>query len=81
MEFVAILREFGPLAGAVIFFMWRDWRREDRSTTRIEKLEDEMREVILPLVGECNSVIAQNTAVMQRLESILEDGQRGKQES
>lgn len=72
MELLDFLKEFGPLAGAVLFFIWRDWRREDRLATRIEKLEDEQREVILPLVERTTNVIVQNTAVMSRLETTLE---------
>lgn len=72
MEFLDLLKQFGPLAGAVLFFIWRDWKREDRLTGRIEKLEDEQREIILPLVEKTSNVIAQNTAVMLRLESTLE---------
>ncbi len=72
MEFLELLKQFGPLAGAVLFFIWRDWRREDRLTSRIEKLEDEQRSIILPLVEKSTTVIAQNTLVMERLEASLE---------
>ena len=71
MEFVEILREFGPTVGLAVFVLFRDYRREDRLTTRIEKLEDEQRETILPLVERTAEVIAHNTAVMQRLEAVL----------
>ncbi len=73
-----LLRNFGPLLVAVIFFIWRDFRREGKLTKRIEQLEDGQREVILPLVRETAEVIARNTAVMEqnirvmgRLESAL----------
>lgn len=71
MEFVQVLQEFGPLAGAVLFFIWRDWKREDRLSTRIEKIEDETRSIILPLVEKATTVIAQNTEVMERLEAAI----------
>lgn len=76
MEFLELLRQFGPLAGLCLFFVWRDWKREDRLTTRIEKLEDEQRQVILPLVQKSTDVIARNTEVMERLDVALE-GLRG----
>lgn len=73
-----LLRTFGPLLVAVIFFMWRDYRREDRLTDRIKQLEDEQRDVILPLVRETvevttrnTEVIRMNTKVMERLEHAL----------
>lgn len=78
MEFVELLKQYGPLLGAVLFFIWRDWKREERLSNRIEKLEDEQREVILPLVERSTQVIAENTTVMQRLEVALHKLAEGK---
>ena len=61
-----LLKNFGPLLVAIVFFIWRDYRREDRLSGRIEQLEDEQREVILPLVKESTAVIAKNTEVMEQ---------------
>lgn len=72
IELSAVAKQFGPLAAAIIFFLWRDWRREDRLATRIETLESEQRKVILPLVKETSEIIARNTTVMERLEKLLE---------
>lgn len=72
MDFAALFKEFGPLVGAVLFFIWRDWKREDRLTSRVEKLEDEQRETILPLVEKSTTVISANTEVMRRLEAAFE---------
>ena len=72
MDLMWLLKQFGPLLIAVIFFLWRDYRREDRLAARIETLEDEQREVLLPLVEKCSTVIAQNTVVMERLERALD---------
>ena len=71
MEMLELIKQFGPLAGVVLFFIWRDWKREDRLTTRVEKLEDEQRHVILPLVEKSTEVIARNTEVMERLEGAI----------
>lgn len=74
-----VLKTFGPLLAAVVFFLWRDYRREDTLLTRIKELEDEQREVILPLVTNCMQVVTknsqvmeQNTKVMERLEHALD---------
>ena len=69
---IAIIKQFGPFFLAVMFFLWRDWRREDRLSNRLDQLEDEQREVILPLVKDCSIVIAKNTAVMERIERTLD---------
>jgi hypothetical protein len=71
VEMIEFLKQFGPLAGIVLFFIWRDWKREDRLTGRVEKLEDEQRNIILPLVEKSTAVIARNNEVMERLENAL----------
>lgn len=76
MDAFEIVKQYGPFCGilllAVIFFIWRDWKREDKLTKRISVLEDETRNVLLPLVKDCTAVITRNTAVMERLEKKLE---------
>ena len=67
-----LVKQFGPFFLAVVFFLWRDWKREDRLSNRLDQLEDEQRKVILPLVQECYAVIARNTAVMERIERSLD---------
>lgn len=67
MDPLELIQQYGPLAAACIFFVWRDWKREDRLSARIEKLEDEQRKVILPLVEKATAVIAHNTSVIERL--------------
>lgn len=65
---VAAAKHFAPFLFADAFFLWRDWKREARLTTRINQLEDEQRRVIL----DCTAVITRNTAVMERLEKALD---------
>ena len=67
-----ILQQYGPFCGclllAVLFFMYRDWRREELLFGRINTLETETREVLIPMVKNCTEVIARNTVVMERFE-------------
>lgn len=51
---------FGPLIGIVLFFIWRDWKREDILSTRVEKLEDYQRETLVDLVERSTTALAQN---------------------
>lgn len=71
-----ILSQYGPFCGllviAVGFFMWRDWKRELRLTKRIETLEADTRDTLIPLLRETSAVIARNTLVMERLEKHLD---------
>jgi hypothetical protein len=63
---------YGPFLLAVVFFLWRDFKREERLGNRINQLEDEQREVIMPLVQNCTAVITRNTAAMERMEKLLD---------
>ena len=44
---LVLLKQYGPLALVVAFFLWQNWLRELRMSNRITKLEDEQREVLL----------------------------------
>jgi len=70
---VALLKQYGPLVLVVAFLLWQGWVRETRMGKRIVKLEDEQRNVLMPLVAKCADVIAQNTLMMERLEKALDD--------
>lgn len=65
MDYMELLKDFGPLIGIVLFFIWRDWRREENLVERVEKLEDFNTEVLTNLVKEQAGVIATNTEVIK----------------
>jgi hypothetical protein len=75
-DFVGIVRAWGPVFGPTLallaFFLWKDWRREDHLQARIEKLEQQQKDVILPMCEKCVAVIAANTAVLERLQAIMD---------
>jgi hypothetical protein len=68
IDAIALLKQYGPLVLIVAFLLWQSWVREVRMNKRIVKLEDEQRNVLMPLVERCADVIAQNTLMMERLE-------------
>jgi len=69
---VSVLKQYGPLVLVVAFLLWQGWAREIRMGKRIVRLEDEQRNVLMPLVQRCADVIAQNTLMMERLEKALD---------
>jgi len=71
-DFGWLIKTYGPLLFAVIFFIWRDYRREDSLTSRIKQLEDEQRDIILLLVKQTTGVIVRNTEVMQQNTRVME---------
>ena len=72
-DLLLLLKQYGPLILVAAFFLWQGWVREGRMSKRIEQLEDEQRNVLMPLVERCADVIAQNTMMMERLEKALDE--------
>jgi len=62
--FFGLFKDFGPLVGLIIFFIWRDWKREDTLMVRITNLEDYQKDTLVKLVESTTSVIAQNTSII-----------------
>jgi len=72
-EIFPLLKQYGPLVLVVVFLLWQGWQRELRMDKRIDTLEGEQRNVLLPMVERCTEVITQNTNVMERLERSLDE--------
>ena len=68
-----MMKQYGPLVLVVCFLLCQGWMRECRLSNRIDKLEDEQRKVLLPLVRKCTRVITRNTGIMRRLERALDE--------
>jgi hypothetical protein len=75
-DLYTMLRQTGPILGPVFlviaFFLWRDWKRETLLQGRVTKLEDDHKNIILPLVQEYATVVAANTEAMSRLERVMD---------
>lgn len=61
MDYFQLLKDFGPVVGIILFFLWRDWQREDRLVARVEALEKYQQDTMAALVKESITVIAHNT--------------------
>lgn len=79
MELMELAKSFGPLIGIVLFFIWRDWRREEGLVDRVKNLEEFNTKVLTELVKEASAVIATNTEQL-RLMNTLMQGCKGRQE-
>ena len=54
MEYVEMLKDFGPILGVILFFIWRDWKREDRMADRITALEKFQQDQLIELIERTN---------------------------
>jgi hypothetical protein len=67
-----LLANFGPLVGIVLFFIWRDWKREDALSTRVEKLETYQRDTLFHLVERSTTALAQNAECLSWVAHVME---------
>jgi len=65
MEFAEMMKDFGPVIGIILFFIWRDWKREDKLVERVQALEEYQQQTLVSLVRENITVIASNTESMR----------------
>ena len=66
-----ILKNYGPIVLIAAYMLWQAWSREHRMGERITKLENDHRDIILPLVAKNAEVVSQNTLMLSRMEEAL----------
>ncbi len=67
-----LLRDFGPIIGVILFFIWRDWKREDVLQERVTRLETYQQETLVQLVKDTSAALAQNSEYLKWSGRILE---------
>ena len=72
-SFKWLAENYGLYAAIVVSFIARDAWRDYRQDNVIEKLQSEMRGVILPIVAENAKVIANNSAALAEHKPLLAD--------
>lgn len=71
-EWGALIRDLGLAAGLVLFFVFKNDKRETKYETRIQALEDFQRTTLIELVKEHTTLLAQNTEVLNHCITVLE---------
>ena len=66
-----LLSQYGPLVGVVLFFIWRDWKREDRLNIRIHSLEDYQKETLGELVSQSTVALTHSADCMKWVGAIM----------
>ena len=67
-----LISNFGPWIGVILFFIWRDWKREDRLNQRVERLEDYQKGILVDLIEKSTTVLAQNTECLKWVGQIVQ---------
>lgn len=58
-NFVEILREVGPFAAILVFFVWRDYKREFRLEERVDELNRFVRDELMKALNRNNEILSQ----------------------
>ncbi|MFA5345381.1 MAG: hypothetical protein WC315_03825 [Candidatus Omnitrophota bacterium] len=69
---VEILKDVGPFIGIIIFFVWRDWRREEKLYDRVEKLETYQKDILESLVEKSTMALTQSSECIKWIGRVLE---------
>jgi len=80
MDFAALMHDFGPVIGIILFFIWRDWKREDRLVARVEALEKYQQDTLESLVRENIAVIAHNTEQLKWTSTLIQSCHAGRRD-
>jgi hypothetical protein len=58
-NFVEVLREVGPFAAILLFFVWRDYKREFRLEERVDDLNKFVRSELMEALKRNNEILSQ----------------------
>ena len=67
MDFMQIIQAYGPYAALIIFFVWRDYIREQRLSKRLNEVEDFQKNELTTLVRTTVEAINANTRALSDL--------------
>jgi len=66
-----LVTDYGIPFALVMFFVWRDWKREASLSGTIRKLEDEMRVILREQVTNVARALTNNTSCLRELIGVL----------
>jgi len=67
----SLLSQYGPLIGVVLFFIWRDWKREDKLSERLTSLEDYQKETLADLVEKSTIALTHSADCMKWVATVM----------
>ena len=77
--FFTMIGQYGLPVVLVVYFIWRDYVREQRAVAKeaelichIQSLEQEMRELLMDLVAKTSGIIVANSVAMQDWLKVLQ---------
>lgn len=69
MDFLPIVKEYGPLGAVVVYFAWRDLAH----SKRLANVDKWIRTVLLRQLKRNTTTMQRNTVLFERLENLLKE--------
>jgi hypothetical protein len=57
MRWLELIKEVGAYFGIMCFFVWRDFRREERLEKQVEKLNEFIQKTLVDLIAKTQEVM------------------------
>ena len=57
MNWVELIKQVGPYIGLMFFFIWRDYRREEKLAKQIDDLNNFIRTELMDLIDKTNEAL------------------------
>jgi len=67
-----ILQEVGPLVAVILFFIWRDYKREVAQQEKMMALESYQRQVLENLISQTTQALTQNSECVRWISRIID---------
>lgn len=67
-----ILKTVGPFVGVILFFIYRDYRREEKFNKQVENLETYQKEILESLVEKSTVALTQSSECIKWIGRVLE---------
>ena len=57
MNWIALIKEVGPYLGLMFFFIWRDYRREEKLVKQIDDLNEFIRKELMDCIDKVTEAL------------------------
>ena len=57
MNWIELIKQVGPYIGLMFFFIWRDYRREEKLVKQIDDLNSFIKKELMDLIEKTNEAL------------------------
>jgi ATP-dependent helicase/DNAse subunit B len=69
---MVLIKEVGPLIAVIFFFIWRDWKREQKLSQQVESLAQYQKDILESLIEKSTTALTQSSECIKWIGRVLE---------